>query len=473
MSLPLSQPYSALSVEETVPNSAKVPSITAASIIQDRRRKRLTPQGNMTITSASPTQIIFNISDPVNYLDLQSVVLCGTFQLTNSAQGGSDWCVLEDGITSLFSRVRVSINSQEITSIGGPGLGRKTAAEVYTSVSQDYYCSQLLNCLFYKFNNRNFANDGDVGATFNQATLNSRVLSARKNEPLVRGQLVEAWQRAGVPFAIPLSLFVPFFRSESLYPLRNCGVMQITLDIAPSNEAFFGTQATPTNAITWTLSDIDLWMDTVSLHPSYLAVMDSLMRDPNETGYKLPYTDQVVMQATVNAATGLKSVQLPRSAKNVRQVMWVSQPTTSLTAFNGAKTAFPSASYVEALIQVGTQRYPDSYVAGLGRAYNELLYANNLLSNPVGGTVVDVENFSNRTFGSGTLDAWSPCFIWAQNLDKVRTEYIAVDGVSTEANGGQITVMVNNDTSAGAHTLSAFIEQTQFLSIQGSKIEVV
>jgi hypothetical protein len=465
MSLPLSQQFASLGIEEVIPQMARAPTVTSASVIQQRRRKRITTQGPQTVTSASPQQIIFNLSDATDYLDLQSVVLCGSYQTTSASPGGADFRILDDGIVALFSRVRVSVNSQEVSSVGGPGFGAKCAAEIYSSCTDSWYNGAGLNAGFTKYNNRNFSSDNVTDL----ASAITGVLSARKNEPSARGRLVQAYQSAGTTWCIPMSILVPFFRQETLFPLRNCGTVQITIDLAPVNEAFFCSDNV---APTWTLSNLDLWYDTCAMHPTYVSVMDSLMRDPNEAGLTLPYTEQQVMSSQYASGSGQKSIQLPRSAKNVRQIQFVSRPTSNITALNGPKTAFSPNGYVEALVQVGSQRYPDSFVTGFGRSYMELLYSNNLLANPLGGVIADIENYSGLSFGGGAVDSLSPCFIWSQNLDKVRTEFIALDGVDSSANGGQIVVMLTNDVSV-SHTLTAFIEQTQFLKIHGSKIEVV
>lgn len=478
-SLPVQANYSPLSIAERVPDVAKVPEVSAASLLQSRRTVRYIPQGTQTVASNGVTQTNILINDNAGYLDPQSVRLSGTFQITSAAVAAG-WSLLDDGIHSLMDRVRLYINSQVVED-QGPGFGRKANAEIYSSCPKNWYDSQGTSVGLHKFNEKVFANDNVPGAA-DAATIQSYVGSYRKNNCALRAQNVSAYQRTGVPFSIPLSLFLGFFRSEYLFPIRNSGTIQLTVDwLNIVNGAFVGAAAGALAGLTWQITDLSVEADILTCDPRYVAVMDSLMSDPTQEGYRLPITTTQILQVNYSGS-GAKTLVLPKASANVRQVSWVSQDTASLAGGANAETswksAFPHQSYTEAQIVIGSRRFPEVPAAGFGRAYSTLQDGNNMLGNVLGGGLVDMENFSGAVTGgsaagagAAAFDTSSAAFIWAYSFDRVKSQFIPLDGESTNAVGGQIQIYVNN-APANAQTLTAMVEYVRFITIKANALSV-
>lgn len=469
-SLPVMSNYAPLSIQERVPDMAKVPEISAASLLHDRRKVRYVPQGSQSFTNTGPNQINVMLNDNAGYLDPQSVCLSGKFQITTVATGSTN-TILDDGIWSLFDRIRLYINGQMVEDVG-PGLGRKVNAEIYSSVPKDWYDSQGTSLGLHKFNNTVFASGADVGATFNQTTLNTINRSARKNNPQSRLALISTYQQNGYAFSVPLSVILGFFRSEYLFPIRNAGSVQITVDLASDWRQSFVCDGTPTAGPAWTLSDVTVEADVLACDPRYVAVMDSLMSDPSQQGYRLPYTTSQILQISYPSGNGPKTLVLPKATSNVRQVMWVTQDTADLTSGTKWKSAFPPQSYSEAQAVIGSKRFPEVPASGYGRAYATLQDGNNMLGNILGGGLVDMENFAMVTTGGVAPDAAAACFIWAYSFDRVKSQFIPLDGESTNSVGGQIQIYLNNNPT-NAQTLTASVESVRFLTIKANSLTVV
>jgi len=471
-SLPVNSNFAPLSIQERVPDVAKVPEISAASLLHDRRKVRYVPQGSQTFNNTGPSQINILMNDNAGYIDPQSVCLSGKYQ-TTSIPVGATWCVLEDGIWSLFDRIRLYINGQVVEDIG-PGLARKVNSEVYSSVPKNWYDSQGTSLGLHKFNNTVFSSGADVGAAFVQATMNNALRSMRKNNPTNRAAAVYAYQSNanGVAFSIPLSVILGFFRTEYLFPIRNAGTVQISIDFATDWRQSFVCDAYTSGNPTWTLSDVTMEADILTCDPRYVAVMDSLMADPSQEGYRLPYTTSQVLQITYPNGAGPKTLVLPKATSNVRQVLFISQDTTSLSSPTAWKSSFPTQNYVEAQVVIGSKRFPEVPASGYGRAYATLQDGNNMLGNILGGGLVDMENFTGATTGGYAPDMAAAAFIWAYSFDRVKSQFIPLDGESTNSVGGQIQVYLNNNPT-NAQTLTAAVESVRFITIKANSLTIV
>jgi hypothetical protein len=458
--------YEPLAIEERLPESLKVPSLTASSVISDRRRIRVVPQGQQSINNQSSNQITFMLTDSASYLDPQSACFSGKFTITNGTN--TQYAILDDGIHSLFSRARLYVGGQLVEDRNN--LGVSVNKEIYSSMPWEHYKSVGLPlALLYKYNNDAFATT--LGANVDLAGVSQALTSTMKNECDARVANVYAYQSGGACFfSLPLAYIFGLFRTARAIPLRNLGQIQITLDIAPPGQSFYvkpvsGTQ--PGNP-TWTIENMTIEADYLQADARYVAVMDSLMADPTMPGWRLPIRTFQVLQASYSGA-GQKTIILSKATRNARQLLFVSQDTTSITNIQAPSTSlFTSQNFTNFYCQIGAQRFPQDPVEGRSRCFALLMDAQHALNNVLATPVVDGCNFQG---GFATTDATSSLFILGVSFDKLRGEMVDVDGIDTASSGSQIAIYLNN-APVNPQTLTASIEFTELITCQANRVLV-
>jgi hypothetical protein len=452
----LGHPYADKPIDEIVPSFLQQPKLSAASLVQQRRWARYVPQGSSTLTQDGPNQINFIVSDSAGFLDPNSATLSGLFRSNESVANAG--FLLNDGLWSLFLRLRVYVNGSLVEDINQMGI--KENMEVYSSMGFDHYCSQAgALAMTHKYNNLLYTTS--AGAI------------TRKND--IAGKRVAALnaQKAGVNFSLPLSYISGFFRNEKAFPLLAAGQVQVTIDIQRPESAFIKV-GVPTQYATpnWSINGLTLEAQVLTMHPLYSEAMVSLCRSPG-LGYRLPITTHSVQQVSVPASAGTKTIAVPQAVSNLRQVSFIIQDTADLVDYTKDKTRFPIYSYADAFVQVGSVRLPENPAVGTARAYACTVDADNQLGSVVSNPVIDFENYCGATTsGSVARDIDADAFIWSVSCDKVKDTYLPVDGLSGSALGGQIVITINN-TMTNPGTLTCVSECVRFLGLIEGRVEVV
>lgn len=448
----LGHPYADKPLEEIIPSFLQQPKLSAASLVQARRKVRYVPQGSGIITQDGPQQLNFILSDSSSFLDPNSATFSGYFQSVD-ATGADVGSLLCDGIWSLFLRARLYVNGVLVEDINQ--LGIKENMEVFSSMTYPHYKTQAgALALCYKYNDLYTQADGTYARK--NAIANKRVTALRA-------------QKAGVYFSVPLSYILGFFRNDKAFPLFASGQIQLTLDVQRAESAFVRVGAT-TVAPTWSMTGITLEADCLTMHPLYSEAMASLCRSPG-LGYRLPVTTHNVQQISVPSGNGQKSIACPQAVSNLRQISWVIQPTADLSDITKDKTRFPLNSYVDAFVQVGSHRFPENPAVGAARAYALNQDADNGLGNINSSPIVDIENYCGVTVANAR-DTDCDAFIWSVSLDRIKDTFVASDGLSGAALGGQVIITVNNNV-ATAGTMTVVAETTRLLSLTEGRVDVV
>jgi hypothetical protein len=466
MSSQLSAGFMPLEVREKLPEAMAIPEMSASSVIVDRRRCRYVPSTTQTYTQSGPNQINIFLSSQSDYMDLQSATLNGQLKISGLAVGV--WAVLGDHIASLFQRARLYVGGALVEDRNNAGIS--VNQEVYTSVPYGHYESAgPLEALCYKYNKTNFC---DLTAASNVVgDINNALKTLGKNQPYSRMPRAYVWETSdGASFSMPLSYLFGMFRVPKMFPLRNSGIVQISIDIAPSAQAFVSDNASST--FNWTLSDVEVKADMITADPRYVAVVDSLCSDASLGGFKLPINTFQVLNSQVSTGAGQRTILLSKATRNAKQLLIGLQDQTQTLATRSTDQ-FNSNSFESAYVQIGSARYPLDPTQSYGEAYAFTLDSQHMLGNVIAQPIIDVENYQGVSYTDTTVDTTANAFIWGASFERLRNEFVSMDGVDTSATGGgniQWYAVIN---PAVAQNLVASIEFGEVIHIQGNRVAVI
>jgi hypothetical protein len=472
MSAILSAGFQPIEVQERLPEALAIPTSSAASVVVDRRRVRYVPSTTQSYTQSGPNQINIFLSSQSDYMDLHSATLNGKLKIDTLGTG--TYVALGDHIASLFQRARLYVGGTLVEDRNN--LGVSVNQEVYTSVPYGHYESAgPMESLMYKFNKTNFADGKLATGVFTEASVNAALASMAKNQPTARMPQVYAWQTSdGASFSVPLAYIFGMFRSMNYFPLRNSGVVQISIDIAPTAQAFVSDSASST--FNWTLSNVEVKADMVTCDPRYVAVVDSLCSDASLGGYKLPINTFQVLNSQISAGSAQRTILLSKATRNAKQVLIAFQDQTQTLATRSTDR-FNANGFVQAYLQCGSARFPLDPTSSYGEAYGYTLDAQHLLGNVIANPVMDVENYQNLVFSPVSIalaaDAQAQCWIWGASLERLRNEYVTEDGLNTSASGGGNLQYYITSAPAADQTMIASIEFGEVVHIQANRVAVI
>ena len=256
MSSALSSPFMMDSIAEVVPDVAKVAGkLASSSVITGRRRVRLVPQSGQNYASGNSSGVVnILIQDGQAYADLLSATLSFTLLTYDAGSGtlGVPVVVPDDGAYSVFRRALVSVNSTLMDDTDF--LAKRVNAELYSTVSQDWYNTVGSWMGLWTANTTNYG-------YIPQATNTTQVLStkydvvSKAKEYGRRVMNTTTHDATGVPqvpgqnkFSVPVSLLTSFFRNDTLFPSRNAGQLYLQLNLAQAVEAVWNS--TNTSSVT-------------------------------------------------------------------------------------------------------------------------------------------------------------------------------------------------------------------------------
>lgn len=463
-------------IAEIVPDVAKVAGkLSASSVMTARRRVRLVPQSgqNYTVTGAGGANTVnILIQDGQAYADLLSAVL--SFEVDVSGAGVS----LDDGAYSVFRRALVSVNSTLMDDIDF--LPKKVNAEMYATVSQDWYNSvgSMMGC--WKHNTTVYGTNDISGTGF-----------IDKYSVAAKQALVAPVQKTGNgknKFFVPVCMLSSFFRNEMLFPLRNAGQLYLQLNLASASEACIGA------ATSFSIKNLTLEMDFVDLHPTYLAMMDEIMERPDEDGVRWAFDAHLVASQNYSGA-GIQSVIISKASQNLRAIQTVVQPQAGLSAPAYPKqSTFANPGFQSIQVRIGSLYYPAFVSLGEHRAFADLQNAFGSPASLDKAGIVDLQNYYNATLdGTGAMavapyngglagtgapyQAYSDAFMWAYCFDKLKhatLKGIDLDGVNTlTSSGSQIVVQLDQNNAIGNALLTGIVRFTRVLEIKGGATRVI
>jgi len=474
MSALLQSPFMNDSIQEVVPDVAKVAGkLSSASVITARRRVRLVPQSGQTYASgggASTVNIL--IQDGQAYADLLSAVL--SFEVETPTG-----YALDDGAYSVFRRMFVSVNSTLMDDTDF--VAKKANAELYATASQEWYNTVGSMCGLYKANTGAFAT--------NSTAVSGVEGFVDKYASAVKATQADAITDTGSirnKFMVPLCLLSSFFRNEMLYPLRNAGQLYVQLNMASALEACVATAGGV--APSYTVKNLTLELDFVDLHPTYLGMMDEIMEKPGDDGVRWAFDSHLVSAQNLPSGSGEQSVIVSKASQNMRsiQVVVQSQPGLSLASYPKQST-FANPGFVNAQYRVGSLYFPAFPSVGEARAFCDV---QNAFGSPVSvdkSGLADIRNYYNATLSTGLMagaytggayQAYSDMWMHAYCFDKLKhaeLKGLDLDGLNTlTSSGSQIVVQLNtNGAFTDPAVLTSILRFTRILEIRGGATRVI
>lgn len=386
MSSALTSPFHGLPIDEAVPLAMEVQGVSRSSILQGRRKIRFQPQ---TGTTAAPGSIIqFVLSDSTGLMDVNSMVLSATCQVSGAEEAHP--AVLDDG-PSWLRRIQVLANGSLIEDIDN--AHRATNLQLLSCIGQDFYNSEGSIMNYWKFNNT-------VG--YGQATTSA---AFHKND--VEGKLPNwAYDMSGngIQFAWPVGLLAPSLRCNKYWPLRSMGELVLQMTCANSQEAIF-SPGNVSGSPTYSLKDIFLEVDIVVPLPQYAQLLDQVCQMESEPGLVLPVETLLVSQGqSLNAvvAASEQAVIVSRATTNLRQLMFATQPTVGINSYNyPSVSCFPDNGFAGFQTRVGSLYFPSQPANSIGRAYMMTAAAFGEPASSDKTSVYNIDNYTQTTSFDG------------------------------------------------------------------------
>lgn len=537
MSNLLQSPFMEDSIQEVVPEVAKVAGkLSASSVLTARRRVRIVPQSGQNYTvgaSGGANTVNILIQDGQSYADLLSAVL--SFEVETwggSAPGAGQWVSLDDGAYSVFRRALVSVNSTLMDDIDF--LAKKVNAEAYATVSQDWYNSVGSMVGLWKASTTVYGTNSTAsGATFidKYDVADKQAIYAPTTQIGSNGVSTDGKKNK---FFVPVSMLSSFFRNEMLFPLRNAGQLYLQLNLCSALEACVCANVGETNP-NFRIKNLTLEMDFVDLHPTYVAMMDEIMERPGDDGVRWAFDAHLVSAQNLQggaSGNGQQSVIISKASQNLRSIQVITQSQTGLS--NPAypkQSTFANPGIVDIQTRIGSLYFPAFTSIGEHRCFSDLQNAFGSPASLDKSGVCDLQNYYNATTvptassatagqpytantpvlsqyfvnattpnpyagGIATLipsatsapptpsvyQRFSDMFMWAYCFDKLKHAVlrgIDLDGINTlTSSGSQIVVQMNANVgrafSAGeGAVLTGIVRFTRVLEIKGGATRVI
>lgn len=497
MASALTSPYKDDTLAEVVPNVAKIAGkLAQSSVITDRRRVRIVPQSGQSYTlgTGGTGTVNFLIQDGQAYADLQTANISFTVAIQGAAAANTS--ILDDGAWSVFRRLLVSVNSTQADDIDRVAV--RANQEIYSTCSQSWYDGpgSLMGLWKHSLNG--------IATAVATNPVGKDVVASKYN-PLVKA-LTEPSASQGVTeaktrYSFPVSLLSHFFRSEMLFPCRNAGQLYIQLQLASAAEAafsFVSATGVAAAAPTVTISDVTLEMDYVTLHPSYLEMMDKLMADPQEDGVMWAYDAHTVGSGTLVAAGGDQSVVYTKASQNLRSIHVVaqSQAAGSATGAFGNQSTFSNPGCQNIQTRAGSLYFPAFQSIGNARMAMDLFESYGSPAAVDKASIVDNNNYNaysepaaaaltaaSTVSTDGALAvglnqrANSDCWAWGycyDRLKRAKLEGADLDGINTlSTSGSQIVVQIGTAALPSAAVLTGILRYTRILKLHGGATQIL
>jgi hypothetical protein len=271
--------------------------------------------------------------------------------------------------------------------------------------------------------------------------------------------------------SIPLSLIFGLFRTKRYISLRNCGQLQLTLDIE-SNVANTFSKAPGASGLYYSLANTELNIDAMAPSQTYAMFIDSFCASP--TGLSIPFeTCQSLL--TNYSSAGQKSLVFSKQVKSLSHILVVRQQLAPganfpVSTFNklGVDFATPTNN---AYTQIGGARFPQDPKSA-GPLMLLALDAHHLADAPF-STIMDVENYAApavATFGGHAYDPTSECQILGFSYERTRGENLMSSGLNTGSQN--IQLYLNDAPAAGQVNAYAFVYFHQVLKIAGNMVKI-
>ena len=344
--------FMGMPVEETVPDAAMVRGVSRSSLLTGRRRVRLQPQ---TGTSASAGSIIqFVLADSSSLLDLNSVVVTATVQVTGTTTGAA----MDDG-PSWIRRATIALNG---TNIDDTDLANKFCnANIQGGADRAWYNGAGSFAGFWAANPA-LAVSGATNTALAVGDLSGAMVAANARYALSTAN------GGGMQLGYPLALVSRFFATKQYLPLSQCGELVIQLLCANNAEAVF--QLPGNSGATYALTNIFLEADFVQPHYLYQEMLNRVTQLEGEQGMVIPYNAVISAQGQAINGSGQANIVTSLATNNLRRVIVTQSFTDSLNSINyPGCSAFPNNGLTGLQWRVGSLYFPSQEATNLGEIF--------------------------------------------------------------------------------------------------------
>jgi hypothetical protein len=469
---------------EVVPESAKMGQLSKSSLLTQRRRVRITPQ---TGSSAGPsTQVQFLLSDGAGMVDLRSVVVNYTLQITN----GTGTTSPDDG--SPFITAQAMLNGQLLESI--QSASKYANVEMIMGGSKNYYESagsfQGFELLNGSLQNTALTTTGLTNTTlpsYGQVVNNVASIDAR-----YRRSANAVWNNtAGTQRSIPLGLLMGLGKCATYIPLALFGELSFVFQTGSNADVLFQSSSSADG--TYTLSNLSMEADIVVPAGPYMQLLQKVASEPG--GITIPYESCIIATGGVisTSASALQesSIITSRATNHLTKSSIVFVPRDLTGSINyPSQSCFSHAGLFGFQTRIGSQVFPqisaqgdasifNTSMSAYGSVMQESATATNrvLWANSTNGTTAGTPaNYENDISTSGTTryaygDRCIPSY--GYRVVKGGAIPLDVDGVSLAgASGSQI---IHTIVSAPATNYTPFVllSALRFIKASGGAVSIV
>lgn len=520
-------PYARTPIQEVIPDSVKLKSLSRSSVITGRRRIRVVPQTGSTYLPAGQTQCNIMLQDSAGLLDLQSCVLSYKLQTSTDGQAAGNMAtkiaIPDDFAWSVIQRLQVSLNSLLVDDVDY--CGRRATMEVYASASRAWYSSVGSFMGAWKFVEGRpalsvadgtvvpavgagstvtptltvAANNAVTGAAAGVVGITAVPVGASIPKNDVESKITwanlwfknlyrtgaPAWaaRSEGVVFAIPLSMLSHFFRMEQYFPLRNAGQLMIQLLFAQPKQCLYnGGSTAAADVPNYKVTDLVMECDVLTCHPEYTALLDGICARGESEGLALSYDSHLVSQQNPGTGSSVTIIS-SKASQNVRSLHFTCQPSSTLgnTGFFQNST-FNCNDITQFQLRVGSLYYPAFPSQGLARNFMELASSFNSPSPSVGQvSLIDYDSYrGSTTYANNAWTEENPmlyphasCYIGGYCFDNLKnSEVLSHDGINTLSQSGAQIALDIRIPAGDVGTVTTYIRFSRTLIFADSGVKV-
>ena len=484
-----------LPFEEVVPESARFTGLSRSSLLTQRKRVRVVPQGGRTAgiqtgtsagTGGGGTQLQFLVADKGGLVDMRSMTINYWIRTTGSAAP-------DDGHP--FTTVQVSLNGQLLDNI--QNACKLTNVEMKMGSSKSYYQTAgslqgfelLNNDLCQTIIPATYSNTASAFAGWGQTALIAPDVYSRCSG----AGNVYTNNYPGEQRSIPLGLISGVGRMKSYLPISILGELQLTLITGSAADVVFCPGTTTTGD--YSLAGISLEYDVVVPDPRFMEYLQKVAYEPG-AGLNMPYESSIVSSGGQIATSGTlkeSTIIVSRATNHLLRSSLIQIPATLTSSVSyPSQSCFSHAGTWSIQWRIGSQAFPQIPAEGdasmfqmsqaaygcvvqeNGSVVNRMLWGNS--TDPAGAATITPAVLGDSESGlTVPRYAYADSFIPTYGFTTVKgaAEPLAVDGVSLSgASGSQVQISL---VSAPATNYVPYVVLTalKFISAKQGAVTVV
>lgn len=451
-------------IQERIPEKVMPKPVSSASVVTGRNKTRYTPISGQTYASNGNTIITWRITDTQAFLDLASAFV--HFRLAAPLGGDS---VPDDLISSLFQRCRVSVNGVLVED--STDINVKSIVDMYSTGTRDFYRSAHGEFAgAWKWDT-----EGYGGGAITSADVDAR---AGAYATQIGAGAQTGADTTGVSFYCPLGWLTGLARMGQYFPLRLMGNLEIVLFLEQGTTALYSPAGA--GGQTYSLSDVTLEVDTLTLAPVVVSAYDKLASaDSSEGGVVMPVDVNTTNRINYSGGTGVKTLQVSRGTTQLLSLAVVKRDSNDLTAIAKPKlSTFLPFGAVSYQTQIGAVLFPSFKDDSFARMWTTTAKCWGKLANQFSAGLVSRQKYSDDTPGAdaNTVHKLNQ-HIYAISYEQEAYENVDLQGISTLASGSVIQVNIEDSPTAsgcaGSPVANVFIRSRRYIQLANQSVQVI